>query len=206
MTLAQAAANTVATINGIAVSSTSNSLANVVDGMTFSLGKVTTAPVTINVTRNTDAIKGLRTKFVAAYNQLNQFLSDATKYDPATKQGALLQGDGTTVGIQNQLHTLLSQASGASTTYTTLSALGVQLQKDGSLNLDDAKFATAARQPAGADQGAVERRRDERRPTTASASAFRRGRRPCSRRTARCPARPRRSRRGSPRTRRTRTR
>jgi flagellar hook-associated protein 2 len=38
---------------------------------------------------------------------------------------------------------LLSQASGASSTYTTLSAIGVQLQKDGSLKLDDTKVAAA---------------------------------------------------------------
>jgi flagellar hook-associated protein 2 len=143
MTLAQAAANTEATINGIAVSAAGNSLVDVVDGMTFSLAKVTTAPVTVNVTRNTDAIKNQVARFVTAYNQLNKFLSDATKYDPATKQAALLQGDGTTVGIQNQLRSLLAQSSGASVAFGTLSSIGVQLQKDGSLKLDDAKFNTA---------------------------------------------------------------
>ncbi len=143
MTFAQAAANTEATINGIAVSASGNSLVNVVDGITFNLSKVTTTPVTVNVTRNTDSIKTQLSKFVSAYNQLNQFLSDATKYDPATKQAALLQGDGTTVGIQNQLRSLLSQSSGASSVYTSLSSLGVQLQKDGSLKIDDAKLTTA---------------------------------------------------------------
>ncbi|MDQ6679395.1 MAG: flagellar filament capping protein FliD, partial [Pseudomonadota bacterium] len=60
-----------------------------------------------------------------------------------TKQGALLQGDGTTVGIQNQLHSLLSQNSSASSMFTSLSSLGVQVQKDGSLLLNDAKFTAA---------------------------------------------------------------
>ncbi len=143
MMLAQSAANTEATINGIAVSSSGNSLVNVVDGITFNLSKLTATPVTVNVTRNTDSIKTQLNKFVSAYNQLNQFLSDATKYDPGTKKAALLQGDGTTVGIQNQLRTLLSQASGASSVYTSLSSIGVQLQKDGSLKIDDAKLTTA---------------------------------------------------------------
>lgn len=143
MLLAQSAANTVATVNGIAVSSSNNTLASVVDGMSFSLSKVTTAPVTISVTRNTASIKSQLSTFVAAYNQLNQFLADATKYDASTKRAALLQGDSTTVGIQNQLHALLGQTSGASSTFRTLSSLGVQVQKDGSLKLDDAT-ATAA--------------------------------------------------------------
>jgi flagellar hook-associated protein 2 len=136
MVLAQAGANTQATINGIAVSSANNSLAEVVGGMTFNLSKITAAPVTVVVTRNTDSIRTQLANFVGAYNQLNKFLTDSTKYDPTSKQAALLQGDGTTVSIQNQLHAMLSKKSGASTVFSTLSALGVQIQKDGSLLLD----------------------------------------------------------------------
>jgi flagellar hook-associated protein 2 len=143
MTLAQAAANAEATINGIAVTSSSNTLDGVIDGITFNLGKVTTQPVTVNVSRNTEAIKTMVAGFVAAYNQLNGFLAEATRYDPTTKQAALLQGDGTATGIQNQLRALVGQPSGASSMFATLSSIGVQLQKDGSLKLDDAKFAAA---------------------------------------------------------------
>ena len=75
MTLAQAAANAQATINGIAVSSATNSLDGVIDGITFNLGKVTTQPVTVNITRNTDAIKTKVAAFVSAYNDLNSFLA-----------------------------------------------------------------------------------------------------------------------------------
>lgn len=143
MTLAQSAADTQATINGIAVNSSSNTLDNVIDGITFTLGKVTTQPVTVNISRNTDAIKAKVAAFVAAYNSLNSFLGSATKYDATSKQGALLQGDGTTTGIQNQLHALVSQASSASSAFKTMSAIGVQVQKDGSLKLDDVAFAAA---------------------------------------------------------------
>jgi len=143
MTLAQAAANAQATVNGIAVTSASNTLDGVIDGITFNLGKVTTQPVTVSVTRNTDAIKAKLSAFVAAYNQLNGFLAQATHYDAATKQAALLQGDGTATTIQNQLHSLVGTKSGASATFATLSSIGVELQKDGSLKLNDAKFADA---------------------------------------------------------------
>jgi flagellar hook-associated protein 2 len=143
MALAQAGANTVATINGIAITSSSNSLANVVDGITFSVSKTTTQPVTLAVTRNTDAIKQQLKTFVTAFNQLNGFLSDATKYDAATKQGALLQGDSTAVGVQNQLHSVLSQSSGASSVFKTFSAIGLEVQKDGSLILNDTKLTAA---------------------------------------------------------------
>ncbi|HWK84453.1 MAG TPA: flagellar filament capping protein FliD, partial [Caldimonas sp.] len=78
MTLAQAAANTQATINGIAVTSSSNTLSSVITGMSFNLNKTTTQPVTISVTNNTAAIQSDVTAFVSAYNALNTFLATET--------------------------------------------------------------------------------------------------------------------------------
>lgn len=143
LALSQAAADTTATINGITITSSSNTLDSVIDGLSFSVSKVTTQPVNVNVTRNTDAVKTAVTGFVTAYNGLQTFLALTTKYDAATKQAALLQGDGTTNNIYNQLRRLVSPSSGASATFQTLSSIGVRLQKDGMLKVDDAALATA---------------------------------------------------------------
>ena len=143
MLSAQPAANLEGTINGIAVSSPNGSLTEAVEGMTFNLNKLTTAPVTITVARNTEPIKASLNKFITAYNQLNKFLADSTKYDVAKKEAALLQGDSTAVGIQNQLRQTLAKSGGASSVFATLSDLGVQLQKDGSLTLNESKFSSA---------------------------------------------------------------
>lgn len=143
MTLTQAAANTQATINGIAVSTPGNTLTDVVGGMTFNLGKVTTSPVTVTVTHNTDAVKTMLTSFVSAYNALTGFLSSETQYDPATKQAALLQGDATTTGLQNQLRSIIGQAGTASSAFRTLSDIGIEFQKDGTLKLNDTKVSAA---------------------------------------------------------------
>jgi flagellar hook-associated protein 2 len=143
MTMAQSAADAQATINGIGVTSSSNTLSGVIDNITFNLSKVTAQPVTVNVTRNTDAIKSKVAAFVAAYNNLNSYLSSETHYDPTTQTAAPLQGDSTATGIQNQLHSMLSQSTGASSVFSTLSSIGVQVQKDGSLLLDDPTFNNA---------------------------------------------------------------
>ncbi len=145
LTLAQPAANSAATINGIAVSSANNTFDGVITGLTFTLNKLTTvgSPAVVNVTRNTDSIKTKLNTFITAYNQLNTFLKQNTAYDATAKQGALLQGDGTTVGIENQLHAQISQGTKGSAVFKSLSSLGVQLQKDGSLKLDDTKFTAA---------------------------------------------------------------
>lgn len=143
MALTQAASNTEATINGIAVTTTGNTLADVVEGMTFTLSKVTTSPVTVNVARNTDPLRAILSGVVGAYNALNTFLDQTTKYDAATKSGALLQGDSTAVGIQNQLRAAIGQNGSASSVFSTLSSVGIEFQKDGSLKLNDTKVAAA---------------------------------------------------------------
>jgi flagellar hook-associated protein 2 len=143
MTLAQSSADTLATINGIAVTSASNTLSNVIDGMTFTVSKLTTQPVAVNVSRNTDSIKTKLSAFVTAYNAVNSFLAQATQYDASTKTAALLQGDSTATGLDTQLHSILSKTTGASSLYATFSALGLQLQKDGSLKMDDTKVSAA---------------------------------------------------------------
>ena len=141
--LTQAAGNTQATINGIAVSSTGSTLSGVVEGMTFTLSKVTTTPAIVTVTRNTDAVKKSLGAFVAAYNQLETFFDQTTSYDAANQQAGLLQGDSTAVGVQRQMRMLIGQPGSASSVFGTLSSLGVEFQKDGSLKLNDSKVNAA---------------------------------------------------------------
>ena len=147
MALTQSATNTKASINGIAVETADNTLTNVVDGMTFNLFKVTTSPVTVTVARNIDSVKALVTGFVASYNALSSFLSSATQYDSSTKTGALLQGDATTTGLQNQLRSMISQGGTASATFGSLSSIGLEFQKDGRLKVNDTKLTAASTWP-----------------------------------------------------------
>lgn len=143
MTLTQSAANAQATVNGISVSSASNQLSDVVQGMSFSLNKLTTTPVSISVTRNTDTLKTMVSSVVSAYNALAQTLTQATAYNPTTKQSALLQGNSTVQGIQNQMRGLVSSSGLASSVFSTLSSIGVEYQKDGTLKVNDTKLSAA---------------------------------------------------------------
>ncbi|MDQ6685645.1 MAG: flagellar filament capping protein FliD [Pseudomonadota bacterium] len=150
LTRTQTSADAVAYINGIRVTSTTNSVSGAVDGVTFNLAKVGAvdptglpAPVTINVSRNTDAIKNSLKNFISSYNTLHGYLVQQTKYDAATKTAALLQGDSIAVSVENQMASMLSQPSTASTVFGTFSSLGVQLQKDGSLVLNESVASAA---------------------------------------------------------------
>ncbi len=143
MTLAQAAGNTEATINGIAVTSTSDTIAQAIGGVTLKATKVTTSPVTVNVSADTGAVKSMLQKVVTAYNELAGFIAEQTKYDPANKTGALFQGDSGMLTLQSQLRGLVGQASGASASFGTLSSIGLELQRDGTLKLNATKLDAA---------------------------------------------------------------
>lgn len=143
MTQSQAASNALATINGIDVESSSNVLSTAVDGLTFQLGKLTTDPIDVTVTTDTEAINKAITDFAKAYSDLSTYLMDQTKYDAASKTGGPLQGDSTATGLLARLRAGLNQPSSASATFPRLSDLGLQLQRDGTLQVNQTKVTAA---------------------------------------------------------------
>ena len=143
LTMAQAlaASNATATLNGLSISSESNTLSNVLDGLTLTLNKVTTSPVLVEAKSDTDSIRAALNKFVSAYNDLNSLIVDQTKYDAGSKAGGVLQGDGAAVSMRAQMRALLGGTSGASTMFSRLAEVGFDVQKDGSIQLNESKLA-----------------------------------------------------------------
>ena len=143
LTQTQAAANAQATINGLPVTSATNTLADTIQGVTLKLTKETTGPVQITVSEDTASIQTKIAAFVTAYNDLAKLLSSQTKYDDATKTAGLLQGEGTAVSLQRQLRSLLGSRGGESDMFSTLSDVGLEIQPDGTLKTNSTKLAKA---------------------------------------------------------------
>ena len=143
MSQTEAAGNAAATLNGLPIVSASNTLVNLVDGVTLTLGKVTTAPVEIKVVQDNESLKKAVQAFADSYNALNTLLAGQVKYDAATRVAGPLQGDSSAVGMQRQLRALMGTPSGASSVFSRLSDVGLALQKDGSLSVTAAKLDTA---------------------------------------------------------------
>jgi flagellar hook-associated protein 2 len=143
LTMAQAlaAANAAATVNGLAVSSASNTLSDLVDGMTLTLGATTTAPVTVKAEPDAAAMRKAIDGFVTAYNALNSLIVEQTKYDPAAKASATLQGDGAAISIRAQMRSLIGATSEASAMFARLADVGFDVQRDGSIRIDESKLA-----------------------------------------------------------------
>ena len=129
-------------VDGVAISKSTNTITDVIDGASFTLLKAA-ATTTLSVARDTVAVQASVQSFVKAYNDANKVLTDLSAYNAATQQGAILQGDSSVRNIQNQIrNTLNTTLSGLGGSVTSLSQIGVSFQKDGTLALDSGKLQT----------------------------------------------------------------
>lgn len=143
MTRTQSATNALATINGLQVGSSTNTLDSVIDGLTLNLSKVTEQPVTVTVNQDQDSIrKGIDT-FVSAYNNVVSTIRVQSMYDEASKTGGPLQGDATARGMLTQLRAMISGNSSASSAFSRLPDMGLDIAKDGTLSVKSAKLNDA---------------------------------------------------------------
>jgi flagellar hook-associated protein 2 len=143
MTRTQAAGNAQAQINGLSVTSASNTLSDVVEGVSLKLNKVSTTPVDVSVATDTDTLKTAITDFAKAYNDLATYLTNQTKYDPTTKASATFQGDSAMNSLRSGLRALGTSSSGSSSTLQRLTSMGLDPQADGTLKTDSSKLTAA---------------------------------------------------------------
>lgn len=150
LSLNMAAANAEAKLNGLDIRSASNTLEDVADGLTIKLLKKTpdNAPIDLSVAQDTESMKTKVTEFVTAYNELSNFLASQTKYNADSKVAGKLQGDRTAIGLQNQMREILRGTTTASSKYTNLSDMGLEVQKDGTIKLNSSKLNEALVNPA----------------------------------------------------------
>jgi len=145
MTEKQAAKDALLTIDGIAVTKSSNTITDAIDGVTLKLVKESAGSnVSLDVTKDTTTVQASVQAFVDAYNALDSKIRTLTKFVAvdSTSNGELL-GDSTARAISTQLKNIMTQAVTGAGSYTTLSQIGVAFQSDGTLKLDTTKLATA---------------------------------------------------------------
>lgn len=125
------------TVDGMAVTSSTNLVEGVVEGMTLNLNQA--APGTkVDVAVESDNAPVLEAlnSFVEKYNALNNTYRNLTSYDAETEQGGVLQGDATANGINRGLRSLLGDNMGTGT-IDNLSEIGIQIDSDGKMTLDE---------------------------------------------------------------------
>ena len=137
------ASDTKATVNGIDVTSSSNTISGAITGVT--INAIKTGSSTLAVNKDTAALTTSVNGFVKAYNDLNNQFTSLGGYNEETKTGGPLLGDSTLRNLQatirRQMTASLTGLQG--TSLTSLSQVGIAFQKDGSLVLDNSKLQKA---------------------------------------------------------------
>lgn len=142
-----APANARIVVDGVERSGTSNTIADLLPGVTFTL-KAAAPGVTTQMTVQPDpAARLAATKsFVNAYNMSLASIATTTSYNTTTQVAAALNGDSMVRGVSRELREMIGGDVNA------LKAMGITIAKDGTLSLDDAKFqAAVVADPAAAD-------------------------------------------------------
>ncbi len=145
LTQTVSASNAEFKVDGVAISKPKNSISDVIEGVTLNLLKTNVGSSTsITVTRDSGSIRSSADTLVKAYNDLNNTLKNLSAYNPATRQGTVLQGDVTLITLQARIRATLSDTlKGVAGSYDNLSQIGISFTKEGTLALDSAKFNAA---------------------------------------------------------------
>jgi len=108
------------TVDGIAITSTSNTLDELLEGATITLEKI--GQTNVSVTRDNEQIIEKMGEFVEKYNSLFSTISNLTKYDSASKSAGVLQDSREVKSITSTLTNIIS---------TTLSDAGKSIEDFG---------------------------------------------------------------------------
>jgi flagellar hook-associated protein 2 len=131
------------TVDGVPISSASNTVSNTVAGLTLNLvGADPNTQVQIAVSPDTTKVTQAVTDFVTAYNTIIQDLASQFTFNTSTNTAGPLSGDTGARLVQNQLLTAAT-FTGTGNSINTLAQLGVSMNNDGTLTVDNAKLTNA---------------------------------------------------------------
>lgn len=142
LTQTLAARNASLSVNGIAITSASNTVSGAIQGVTLTLKNTTATPASLSVARDITAINSAASGFVDAYNALASQIKSRSAYGTTTAAGGALAGDGTLRTMQDQLRSIFNTPTTGGT-LTSLSQVGIAFQSDGSLKLDSSALDNA---------------------------------------------------------------
>lgn len=142
-----AAQDAVVQVDGIFMNRSSNTVTDVVQGVTLNLLSVDTAnDVAVSIANDTEAVKSRIQDFVTAYNSLIGDLGTFSRYDEQNETAAPLLGDGNLSTIRQRLASIAAQAYDglpAGARYDSLAVAGVRLSTNGLLSVDSTKLDDA---------------------------------------------------------------
>ncbi len=126
--------------NGIDIVRSSNTVDDLVTGVTFTLKNEGTSINRISIKQDNEGIADQVESFVDGYNELMSELSAVTKYDAENKSAGIFQGDSTIVSLKLSLSRI---TLGTAPNGKGLADFGVEVTRDGVMSFDRGKLLSA---------------------------------------------------------------
>ncbi|WP_415750488.1 flagellar filament capping protein FliD [Burkholderia sp. BCC1993] len=140
------------TIDGTAVTSAANTVTSALSGVTLNLsaasvdpaaGTTSASPQTLTIAQDTTSQATAINNFVSLYNTLVTTMGTLTSFSSGSKTQGPLLGDSTLNLIQNTLASVVASGVKSGGTTSSLGAIGISLQADGTLSVDSTTLNSA---------------------------------------------------------------
>ena len=136
------ASNAEIIVDGLTVQREDNDFSDVLEGISIQALAQTTGEITFTVDPDTTAIKDGIQEMVDAYNAVIGFINTQNEYSEDGGAGGLLFGDSALSSAQSSMYNALfnvdlSTVQNDTTGFSTLGLVGIDLNLDGTLSIDD---------------------------------------------------------------------
>jgi flagellar hook-associated protein 2 len=146
----QSADNALLTVDGLSVERASNTVSDVLSGVTLHLKGESGVEHDVSFAADSSGTEEALNTFVTAYNTLAETIKSQLVQDPSQSYGETLLGHTAMTTIQRGMQAMLSKVVVPSGSVRTLADLGLELQRDGSLSLNDYSLQKALTKSPGA--------------------------------------------------------
>ena len=142
------------TVDGVPIESATNDVSGAIPGMMLHLnGDTTGLPARLSISRDTDRVTSAINSFVSAYNDIVGSINSQFQYNQATKSSGVLAGDSTVRDLQARLLAFNSFKSSNSGSIATLRSIGIEMQNDGTLQVNSSTLSAAVANSSSDVQG-----------------------------------------------------
>ncbi|MGE0495003.1 MAG: flagellar filament capping protein FliD [Vulcanimicrobiota bacterium] len=135
--------------NAITITSSSNTISDVLPGVTLDLKQAKPGEsIDLTISSDRTAARTAVTNFLSQFNAMSDFFKEQFEYDAATGATGTLFGDAGLLSLQDQLSSTVTSTRYVKGDYYSLAQIGITLDQGGHLSIsDEAAFSKALENP-----------------------------------------------------------
>ena len=132
------------TVNGIDITRSTNSISDIITGMTINLLNTTNSVGTVSITTDSSQVETKLRTLVTAFNSAITTFDTLSDPDATGENAGILSGDSSLRSIENKIKDLFIQTSSTpGTSLSYLSDMGIEMTRSGVLEINETALASA---------------------------------------------------------------